>query len=240
MAQRKKNLKQQKQKQKQHQKQQVIVNVITSKKRRATRRAKPSSSSSQQQQQPLITTLPIQYTPYTMYDTSQLLTEANMRSLIPTKAPASLIEQGAINNNINIDDLRKYRDRHYRIGGGEILVDAQNQTPVINDIMQNIEQIMQPAIAPVIAPVIEPVVEPIIAPLIEPIIEPIIEQEPSSPNEDSISVKKKIICDVCGGSYIENRIIKSKSSTSEGETDFIRHAKTDKHIKAMTARNRKK
>lgn len=71
MPQKKKPKQNIKQKQKQHQKQTVIVNVMTSKSRRGTKRAAPKN----RQSSPLIQTLPLQYTPYTMYDNSRLFTE---------------------------------------------------------------------------------------------------------------------------------------------------------------------
>lgn len=86
MAQKKKSAKQKKKQptqkqptQKQTQKQTVIVNVLSGKKG-ATKPKKSSSSSSYLSgaKQPLFTTLPIQYTPYTTYDTSRLLTQESI------------------------------------------------------------------------------------------------------------------------------------------------------------------
>lgn len=89
----------QKQKQKQHQKQTVIVNVNTKKSTRSTSR--PSKSASQ----PLITTLPIQYTPYTMYDLSNTRQQdADARYIIQPRIPNAIpnldIKIPSVNNTI--------------------------------------------------------------------------------------------------------------------------------------------
>lgn len=86
----------QKQKQKQHQKQTVIVNVNTKKSTRSTSQSR-TSKKEKAESQPLFTTLPIQYTPQTMYDLSNTRTrDADARYInqpeIPNAIPVMNIE----------------------------------------------------------------------------------------------------------------------------------------------------
>lgn len=132
----KKNLKQQKLKQKQKQQQTVIVNILTSKKRRSTKKGKSSSGGSSITSTPIIQTLPIQYTPYTMYDTSSLLTEANRRSLVPNEAPRPLTAAEPI--GMQLADPTKATDTFTQDQLGAFLEDPNKQAPKVNDILDNV------------------------------------------------------------------------------------------------------
>lgn len=141
MAQKKKNLKQQKHKQKQHQKQTVIVNVLTSKSRRSTKKSKSSSSSSAGSSYitstPIIQTLPVQYTPYTMYDISSLLTEANRRSLVPSETSRPL----AATDTSTQEQLRAENKKDKTTS---FLEDPNKQTPKVNDILEKAKEFLTP------------------------------------------------------------------------------------------------
>lgn len=104
-----KNIKQ-KQKQKQHQKQQVIVNVITHKSRNSTRKTQPSIKQESKKQTPLIQSLPLQYTPYTMYDTSRLIREENFnpnRQIFAPEIPNAINIEPIIQNAIPLGNVEE-------------------------------------------------------------------------------------------------------------------------------------